>query len=415
MHTMMWSEVYRPLRVEQMIGNEDARLSSVKWLSGWINGSKPLLLIGPPGVGKTSFVHALAKQFNYDLIELNASDNRKREDLENRIIPILNNASLLGRAILLFLDEIDGISGRQDSGGVEFLLGVLKEPTIPIIMAANSSDTRIKDLAKVSKVIEFGRIPNRLLLIFLRYILNKERREFTLEETISLVDNSQGDIRSLLNNAQTKSAGYDAVKTTNFKIEISHALNGYFSASNVEDAKAYLLQADAVYVDPRFGLSQEERRKDLINAIFTSVSSSKINHDSITHVLDVLSKVDLILGRIGKGQHWRLLKYINDILIHSLFPYTCNKGIKYNQYSMIWPIMGPIFVRGQSMKRLISELSREAHISKSTFGLIYLPYLLRVLNDNNEDPRKFAAKMKLDEKTGEALARETTRMEKTIT
>ena len=415
MHTMMWSEVYRPLRVEQMIGNEDARLSSVKWLSGWINGSKPLLLIGPPGVGKTSFVHALAKQFNYDLIELNASDNRKREDLENRIIPILNNASLLGRAILLFLDEIDGISGRQDSGGVEFLLGVLKEPTIPIIMAANSSDTRIKDLAKVSKVIEFGRIPNRLLLIFLRYILNKERREFTLEETISLVDNSQGDIRSLLNNAQTKSAGYDAVKTTNFKIEISHALNGYFSASNVEDAKAYLLQADAVYVDPHFGLSQEERRKDLINAIFTSVSSSKINHDSITHVLDVLSKVDLILGRIGKGQHWRLLKYINDILIHSLFPYTCNKGIKYNQYSMIWPIMGPIFVRGQSMKRLISELSREAHISKSTFGLIYLPYLLRVLNDNNEDPRKFAAKMKLDEKTGEALARETTRMEKTIT
>jgi replication factor C large subunit len=282
-------------------------------------------------------------------------------------------------------------------------------------MAANSSDTRIKDLAKVSKVIEFGRIPNRLLLIFLRYILNKERREFTLEETISLVDNSQGDIRSLLNNAQTKSAGYDAVKTTNFKIEISHALNGYFSASNVEDAKAYLLQADAVYVDPHFGLSQEERRKDLINAIFTSVSSSKINHDSITHVLDVLSKVDLILGRIGKGQHWRLLKYINDILIHSLFPYTCNKGIKYNQYSMIWPIMGPIFVRGQSMKRLISELSREAHISKSTFGLIYLPYLLRVLNDNNEDPRKFAAKMKLDEKTGEALARETTRMEKTIT
>ena len=412
MHTMMWSEVYRPLRVEQMIGNEDARLSSVKWLSGWINGSKPLLLIGPPGVGKTSFVHALAKQFNYDLIELNASDNRKREDLENRIIPILNNTSLLGRAILLFLDEIDGISGRQDSGGVEFLLGVLKEPTIPIIMAANSHDTRIKDLAKVSKVIEFGRIPNRLLLIFLRYILNKERREFTLEETMSLVDNSQGDIRSLLNNAQTKSAGYDAVKTTNFKIEISHALNGYFSASNVEDAKAYLLQADAVYVDPRFGLSQEERRKDLINAIFTSVSSSKINHDSITHVLDVLSKVDMILGRIGKGQHWRLLKYINDILIHSLFAYTCNKGIKYNQYSMIWPIMGPIFVRGQSMKRLISELSREAHISKSTFGLMYLPYLLRILYDNNEDPRKFAAKMKLDEKTGEALARETIRMEK---
>lgn len=411
MHTMMWSEVYRPLRVEQMIGNEDARISSVKWLSAWINGSKPLLLIGPPGVGKTSLVHALAKQFNYDLIELNASDNRKREDLENRIIPMLNNASLLGRTMLLFLDEVDGISGRQDSGGVEFLLGLLKEPAIPIVMAANSYDTRIKDLAKVSKVIEFGRIPNRLLLIFLRYILNKEQKEFRLEEIISLVNNSQGDIRSLLNNAQSKSAGYDAVKTANFKMDISHALNGYFSASNIEDAKAFLLQADAVYIDPRFGLSQEERRKDLINAIFTSVSSSKISHDSLTPILDILSKVDMLLGRIGKGQHWRLLKYINNILIHSLFTYTCNKGIKYNQYSMIWPIMGPIFARGQSMKRLVSELSREAHVSKSTFGSMYLPYLVRVIHDNNEDPKKFAAMMKLDEKSGEALARETTRME----
>ena len=45
----MWSELYRPVRVEQMIGNEDARLIVLKWISGWVVGSRPLLLIGPPG------------------------------------------------------------------------------------------------------------------------------------------------------------------------------------------------------------------------------------------------------------------------------------------------------------------------------------------------------------------------------
>ena len=150
----MWAREYRPKKVEDMIGNEDARLAVVKWLTHWINGSKPLLLIGPPGTGKTSLVHALAQQFNYDLIEMNASDTRARDDLEKRIIPILNNTSIFRKPMLLFLDEIDGISSRHDTGGLEYLTKILKEPTIPVIIAANSKNTKIKELAKVCRPIE---------------------------------------------------------------------------------------------------------------------------------------------------------------------------------------------------------------------------------------------------------------------
>jgi replication factor C large subunit len=65
---MMWTEKYRPIRTDEFIGNEKARIDILKWAKKWIKGSKPLLMIGPPGTGKTSFVKSLA--FLLDLMLL---------------------------------------------------------------------------------------------------------------------------------------------------------------------------------------------------------------------------------------------------------------------------------------------------------------------------------------------------------
>jgi len=409
----MWSEVYRPLAVEQLIGNEESRIAVVKWLSRWINGSKPLLLIGPPGVGKTSLVHALARLLDYDLIELNASDTRNSKGLESRIRPMFDNASIFGKKMLLFLDEVDGISSREDAGGMEFLIRMIKEPIIPIIMAANLRVTKIKELVKVCKVIEFNPIPPRLLMLFLDYVLKKENKKSDLDQKVSIVNNSHGDVRSLLNSAQSKFAGYNTTREDAFEIDIADAINGYFSSGNQEDAKTFLLQADAVYRDPRFGMSTEERRKDMINALFSSIASSKIDLDSLASILDVLSKADIIVGRIGENRQWSLLRYIDNIIAYGLFQNSRNKGIKYNQYGLSWPIMGPIFVRGMSMKNLLLKLAQENHTSTSIFGSIYLPYLIRVMIDNEVNPKDFVKALNLDEKSGEALAKEMNHIGKT--
>jgi replication factor C large subunit len=406
---MMWSEKHRPRQVEQMIGNEDARLAVVKWLAGWVSGSKPLLLVGPPGTGKTTLVHALARQFDYDLVEMNASDTRNKEILQARIMPIFQNTGLLGRKIMLFLDEVDGISGREDSGGLDTLVDLMKEPTVPVIMAANKKSTKIRDLAKVCKTVEFAPVPPRLLTLFLDHVLQSEGAKLGPGDRISVVYNSRGDIRSLLNSAQSRDAGYATVSNKDIvDVDIADAINGYFSTSgSAEEAVAYIAKADASYSDPRYEvMSPEARRRDMIAALFSSIVSSHIEHGDLDAMLDVLSKADMMVGRANRNRQWSLLRYVSRMIAIGLYERSRQKGIKYSQYSMPWPVMGPIFARSQSTRKILSELAPAMHMSRSACGSLVLPYFIRTLIDNKIDPVKFAVNNFHDESTGESIAKE---------
>src|SRR5918911_3334695 len=408
----MWSEIYRPARVQDMIGNEDERLMVMKWLSKWVRGSKPLLLVGPPGVGKTTLVHALARQLDYDLIEMNASDTRNKDELEQLISPILVNTSIFGKKILLFLDEVDGISGREDTGGIESIVRLMKQPIIPVIMAANSKDAKIKELAKVCKTIEFNAVTPRLLMLLVDHVLKDQNKKLTLTEKTSIVDKAHGDVRLLLNILQAKLSGYDTTANTNVDIDIAEAINGFFGAQNEDTARLFLLNADASYQDPRFGMSTEERRKDMLGALFSSLISSRIDLVTIADILDVLSKADIIVGRMGRRRQWSLLRYINYIIAKDLFDKSRSKLVKYNQYSMRWDVMGPVFARSRSLKPVLDDLACVTHSSTSTFGSFYLPYLIQIIINAKMIPNEIAEVSNMDEKADVALVKEIERTRK---
>ena len=204
------------LKTSDFVGNENSRRKIIEWLVKWSNGTKPLLLVGPPGVGKTSFVHALCYEFDIDLVELNASDTRNKNTLSQVIFPIFSNDSLTGKNFLLFLDEIDGISNREDSGGLEFLIELFKEPSIRVVMAANKSNEVIKKLSKVSKTVTFSPIPPRLLMLYLDKFLRIQNYTMKFADRADVVRNCSGDVRSLLNAAQVKVAGYTTMKNSIF-------------------------------------------------------------------------------------------------------------------------------------------------------------------------------------------------------
>ena len=94
------------------------------------------------------------------------------------------------------------------------------------------------------------------------------------------------------------------------------------------------------------------------------------------------------------------------MLAYGLFENSRKLGIKYSQYSMVWPIMMPIFARSQSMKNLLAKFSIKTHTSKSIFGSLYFPYLMKIMIDNKIDPKELVTELNLDQKEGEALTRE---------
>jgi len=358
---LMWSEKYRPQIISDMVGNEESRAAIMEWFAKWKKGTKPLLLVGPPGIGKTTMAYLLAKQFGYDMIGLNASDVRSKSRINEILTPVLGNVSVLGTP-MIFVDEVDGIHGRGDYGGAAALIDILKEPTVPIVLAANDdTQDKMKSIRKVVKTIYFKRLPPRLLRVYLENILKKESAKLSPGSLIKVIDKSHGDIRSMINLTQSLVTGFNPQTETSFEsINVEDGVNAFFKANSIEEARGVLY---SMQIDPR----------KKIDAFYSSIISSNLDNTSLAKYLEIISNADMLYGKIMKTQNWRLLRYLNDVLIEL---YQNDDRIRYSQYNISWPLLNRIRWDRNKIKSLSSVMAKKLHLSSSAFVTLCLPYVL---------------------------------------
>jgi replication factor C large subunit len=380
----MWSEKYRPQIISDMVGNEESRRAIMEWFAKWKKGTKPLLLVGPPGIGKTTIAFLVAKQFGYDMIGLNASDVRSKSRINEILTPVLGNVSVLGTP-MIFVDEVDGIHGRGDYGGAAALVDILKEPTVPIVLAANDDTLeKMKNIKKVVKTISFKKIPPRLLRVYLENILKKESAKLSPGSLIKVIDKSRGDIRSMINLTQSLVTGFNPQTEKSFEsINVEDGVNAFFKANSIEEARIILY---SMQINPR----------DKISAFYSSIVTSDLDNSTLAKYLEIISNADILYGKIMKTQNWRLLRYLNDILIKL---YQNDDRIRYSKYNLSWPLLNRIRWDGAKIKSLSSVMAKKLHLSSSTFVTLCLPYVLFCIKNKTLD-------LELQETFGDIIEKE---------
>ncbi len=384
----MWSEKYRPQCMTELVGNEDSRKLFVEWFQKWRKGTKPLLIVGPPGTGKTTLANLASRDFGYDMIGLNASDVRNKKNIQEILEPILGNQTVLGEP-MIFIDEVDGIHGRSDYGGVEALINILKEATIPIILAANyDKSDKMKKIKKAVTTIYTRPLSPRLLRLYLNMILEKESVKINPGNLIKLISESSGDIRSLINSAQALVTGFEPLMEKSFEsLDVEDGINAFYKAKSINEARVVLY---SMRIDPR----------EKINAFYSSIISSGASNLELDASLQIISDADILFGRIMKTQEWRLLRYLDAILLNL---YKKDSVVRYSRYNLSWPVLNRIRWDGSKLKSIASNLSKKLHISSSTFATFYLPYILFCMKNDSLELEFDEAYSELIEKEIELL------------
>ena len=120
-------------------------------MQGFPNMTKPaLLLYGKPGTGKTLTVRALCNDCEFNIVELNASSVRTKEQLKNLLN--ISSVDFFGRKNLLFLDEADSLEGGEAT-----IKKVMMSMKFPVILAANEQFKVPKMLRDICESVQFYR------------------------------------------------------------------------------------------------------------------------------------------------------------------------------------------------------------------------------------------------------------------
>jgi len=170
----IWTEKYEPA-LGEIVGQRSGVDAVLNYVKGWKKGRKPLLLHGDAGVGKTCTVFAVARELGYEVVELNASDARTARAVKEKALAAATQASLLGGGKIILIDEIDGIYGTADRGGVPMLKEVVERSRYPVVFTANDAYRQnIRSLRNKCELVKFRHPDYRSIANRLEEIAGKE-------------------------------------------------------------------------------------------------------------------------------------------------------------------------------------------------------------------------------------------------
>jgi len=372
-----WAEKYRPSTLGEVAGNDSAVKKLVEWARTWEEHRRPALLVGPPGVGKTSAAHALANDMDWEVMEMNASDQRTASMIQE----VAGEAALTGtfsgttgRRVII-LDEADNLHGNKDRGGARAISDLAGRARQPIILIVNDLYGLSRGLRDRCENIHFRALREASVLKVLKRICWEEGLNCE-PESLSVIASVNRELRGAINDLQAAAAGRNVLKKEDVapsfrdtKENIFEVMKLIFQGKNPKDA----LQAT---------YDLDESPEDIVQWVDENLPRAR-GGEALARSYYYLSRADIFLGRTRNRQSYRLWRYASFLMTSGVNVAGDNQSSGYLRYQVPqhWMLLGR--TRGQRSIRdnVARRASTRYHCSPRKFLSDILPYFRMFLAD----------------------------------
>ncbi|CDO93594.1 unnamed protein product [Kluyveromyces dobzhanskii CBS 2104] len=409
----LWTTKYAPTDLKQLCGNKGAIQKLNSWLQTWDTKKKPdmraVMLSGPPGIGKTTAAHLVAKSLGYDVLEKNASDVRSKGLLNASVKFALDHKSVIGmfksisgedsskngKRFVIIMDEVDGMSGG-DRGGVGQLAQFCRKTNTPMILICNERNLpKMRPFDRSVLDIPFRRPDAQAVKARLMTISMREKFKLDPNVIDRLVSVTRGDIRQIINLLSTvtttsKSIGSDNIKSLSDNWEKNVALKIFDITPKLLSGGIYTdngARQFPLYKKMELYFDDFDFTPLMIQENYTSTSPSLLKSgqthlDAVAAAAESISEGDLVDRKIRSAeQQWSLLPLhaiLSTVRPASMVAGNVSKRINFSAFLGQNSKMGKFY-------RLLQDIQYHTRLSTSTnklgLRLQYMPTMKRHLLD----------------------------------
>ncbi|MBR4226205.1 MAG: replication factor C large subunit [Candidatus Methanomethylophilaceae archaeon] len=383
-----WTEKYRPRTLDDVLGNPTAVNAMRSWAKQWESGIpqfRAMVLMGSPGIGKTTSALALANEMGWDVVEMNASDQRTSKEIEqiavrgSRFNTFGEDGTYMsasqGKKKLIILDEADNYFGKADKGAIPAVNSLIKTTRQPVILIVNDfyELKRKSDAVKDQTLqITFKKTTASTMSKALYRIAEAEGTEVEPAAMEIIVANASGDMRAAIRNLQSLAQGMDAVtlemaeglSRRDTRKDMYDLMTAIFRRTDPAGARNVMRDVDAepgeveIWVDENLPYEYPDRG-DLVRGY------------------EALCRADLYLARVNRRQYYGFWSYAGEMMTMGVA--NARMTDRFSRERIRFPMYLSRMSRSKALramkKAVVYKIAVACHTSTKRASMDVLPYI----------------------------------------